>query len=283
MSSFSDTRAVLLRRLESRDAARVYEEAKTRHPVLRRYPTLLAALAEISGLDGNYGRRDLEIEDAFLRALLLEHRDRSHAVWTAALMAAFFTAISGLKKRLVSSVHDDGGKQDLVIDAWLEAVARVARISDRDRLALRLTQEMERHAFRTVRAAYRQHRLVHDVVALARDSGEIEPFGQRRADAVDHVGDRLLEIHEAVRGAHEGDERQVARRLESAATLRDRFRERYADLPAEDQEQIYQRIKRRGTRVAMRVKRAADYAEREAEDAGTRRPALRRRRKGDVR
>jgi hypothetical protein len=284
LGHFGDTRARLIRALEDRETERMFAAARPRHDILAPYSTLLAALDDVLGLDGAYGRRrDIATTDALLRALLGEQRDHPHRVWTTALTAAFFPAITNLRRRVVSSEHDDDDRRDLVLEAWLEAIARVARVSDRDRLAMRLVQEMERHAFRVVRVACRQRKLVRSLGAVARDTHAIEPFAHGRAEAVPHAGDLLVEIREVTARAHDGDDRELARKLDAAAPLTERMRLLYPDLAAEDREQMYQRVKRRGTRAMARAKSATRCAELGVPQPNPRRPAIRRRRKRGVR
>ena len=257
-------RGDLARRLACPDYVRAYDGAQHRHAIFQQYPTLLAALENIVGLDGEYGRADGETVDAFFRALLEEHRDHGHPVWSTALIFALFPAIKRQKRQTFSSAHDDDALSDVVLDGCLEAVVRVARVSDRDRLAMRLVQEMGRYAYRVVRTACRDRQLVSELVTVAMDTGAIEPFAEGRRESIPHVGDMLVEIREATRRAHDGDDRELARRLDAAAPLRERVSLLYPDLTAADQAQLYERLKKRGMRAVARVKDAAHHAECEA-------------------
>jgi hypothetical protein len=282
--NFNKLRDEVIRELHSPESRRAFREARFRRAAFASYATLVAALAHVFGLGGEYGRADGATIDAFMRAVLDEHVEHPHRVWPTALMAAFFPAIKRLKRKAVSSAHNDDGIRDLVLIGCLEAVDRVAQIRDRDRLPMRLRQAMRRHVFRAIRAACRERELLRDLVTVALDTGAMEPFAQGRREAVPHVGEMLVEIREATRSAHDGDDSQLTKKLAAASTLRERLRMLYPDVSAEDQEQMYQRLKRRSTRALTRVKSAAGRAEREAAKAlTTRRPALRRPRKEAVR
>lgn len=265
-------RGELARRLACADYVRAYDDARKRQAFFEQYPTLLGALEEVVGLDGEYGREDGADVDAFLRAMFDEDRDRPHPVWKTALTVAFFPAIQSLALRLQSSAHDDDGKRDVALFAWCEAITRVARVSSRDRLAMRLVQAMERRAFRAVRLVCRERALLRDLVTVAMDTGAMEPFAQGRREAVDHVGEMLVEIRESTREAHDGDDHQLAKALDAACTLRERVRLLFPDLPAHDREQIYQRVKKRQTRALTRVKFAAHFAQRVAADVDHQKP-----------
>jgi len=194
-------------------------------------------------------------------------------------MAAFFPAITNLKLRARSSAHDEDGLRDLVLDGCLEAIQQVSRVSDRDRLPMLLKQAMQRHVFATIRAACSERELVSNLVTSALATRSVEPFAQGRGELVPHVGELLVEIREATRDAHDGDDLELARRLDDASSLLERLRMLYPDAPDEDVEQMYERLKKRVTRAFARVRSAAEQAALDAAQPTRRRPALRRRRK----
>jgi len=276
---YGNLRTALVRELDTVECRRAFRRAQERRPMLARYPTLVAALEEIVGLGGGYGRADDATVDAFFRALLDEQREFPHAVWPTAIMLAFFPAITNLKLRVRSSAHDEDALRDLVLDGCLEAIEQVSRVSSRDRLPMLLKQAMQRHVFAAVRSACGERELVSNLVTSALTTRSVEPFAQGRSELVPHVGELLVEIREATRDAHDGDDLELARRLDDASSLLERLRMLYPDAPDEDIAQMYERLKKRVSRAFSRVRSAAEQAALEAAQPTRRRPALRRRRK----
>ena len=276
---FGTLRTALICELGTAENRRAARCAQGRRATLARYPTLLAALEEVVGLNGDYGRADDATVDVFLRELLDEQTEFPHRVWPTAIMVAFFPAITKLKLRARSSAHDEDGLRDLVLDGCLEAIKQVARESHRDRLPMRLKQAMQRHVFAAIRAACGERELVSNLVTSALATRAVEPFAQGRSELVPHVGELLVEIREATRDAHAGDDLALARRLDDASSLLERLRMLNPDAADEDIEQMYERLKKRVSRAFARVRSAAEQAALEATQPPRRRPALRRRRK----
>jgi hypothetical protein len=271
--------AALRRELDTVASRRAFCTAQGRRTILARYPTLVAALEEIVGLNGAYGRADEATVDEFFRDVLDEQREFPHRVWPTAVMVAFFPAITKLKLRARSSAHDEDGLRDLVLDGCLEAIKQVGRESHRDRLPMRLKQAMQRHVFTAIRAACSERELVSNLVTAALATRSVEPFAHGRGELVPHVGELLVEIREATRDAHEGDDFELARRLDDASSLLERLRMLYPDAPDEDIAQMYERLKKRVSRAFARVRSAAEQAALEAAQPTRRRTAPRRRRK----
>jgi hypothetical protein len=258
-SSFRRILRSLRREVRSPEHAALFEEARGRHPVLARHHTVLSVLGALAD-----ERRSAYAEkEALTRALVAEHQRGEGSFWASVLLVAYYPMLSRLRHRIYGDALTGDDLDQLVLASFLSVVADFPLDRYRDRTALRLRQQTERRVFAAVRAEQREQELVQraepeDLERAAERSWpetRPEPGGapaspEEAADIVvflvEHAGPMLdAESFELVTATLVCG-RRIPRYLERA----------HPDLDPEERKRLYQRVKRRHSRLLRRLRPA---------------------------
>lgn len=255
--SLSRLRSDLMRTLRTTAADGELARAQAHREELRAYPTVLSVLLEMQDQSPErYPQRDL-----LTRVLVAEAQASQPAVWTSALVVAYLPMLIRLRGRLVSDTIARSDLDQIVLEAFIEVVARFPLEKRRDRTAMRLRQETQRAVFKALAADRKEHaelrRLVDDVtrapdlellrpsepeVLSEEDRGELERALRQHLYA---SGDAA--VCDLVCRTTLGGERLVSyvRRLHPTASEGELRR-------------VYNRLKRRRERALARVRRSIE-------------------------
>jgi len=186
--------------------------------------------------------------EALTRALVVEHRNSSEALWASMLLVAFCPMLTRLRGRLVSNTVAGYELDQLVVTAFLAALAELPERMDR--LALRLRQRTQRRVFAFLRKEREQHRLSIRVEKFADvDPGGVPP---RRSS------DKLYDLTLLLRRADEVGISPGGLEIVEATVLRRVLLRTYVErLEPDDEvarEHLYQRLKRQRSRALRKLR-----------------------------
>jgi hypothetical protein len=126
--------------------ARLYAEARPRHPVLAVYPDLPALLAVLDQSTDDYTERDL-----ITQALLWERMSANPSQWSAVLAVVFLPMLVRLRCHLVCVELPSDDLDQIVLEGFLASIASYRRESWRIRTPIRLTHLTRRTVFKVMR------------------------------------------------------------------------------------------------------------------------------------
>ena len=151
----------------------LFDVAKERHPVLVGHESVLAVLEAL----GVPSRRSVAEKDALIRALIAEQQLQPHPLWATALLVAFQPMLRRLRGRLVCRALAGQDLDQLVVAAFLEAVATFP-LDRRGAPALLCVRQLTaRWVFRRLTLEQREHALVCTL-----EHAELLELEQRRYD-----------------------------------------------------------------------------------------------------
>lgn len=235
---------------EVRTGSPAFDRAKERRPCLAKHPTIDSVLAVMDD-ESPSGWNERE---ALTRALVAEHQASSRPFWAAVLLLAFYPMLCRLRHRIWGESLDRDDLDQLVISSFLQTVATfpLARVSDRT--ALRLRQQTARRVFAVVREEQRAHRFQAGLVEF--EEPHFAPFDEEHpapASEAKEVVARLVVLAE--RHLPDRNLDLVAATVFGQEQLR-----HYATRvnTGEPHERVYQRLKRRRSRVLRRLKALYD-------------------------
>lgn len=222
-------------------------KAQKRRAALRDHPTMgsvLAALGEDS--EDGYPARE-----ALTRALLEEHRMSGGALWSSALLVAYYPMLSRLRHRLVSPWLPREELDQVVVTAFLAAVNEVPL--ELDRMPMRLRQRTERQVFAVLRKEREHHyptAELDELAVLGTDS-----IQQRRLPEPDEdmFELSLLLDRAAARGVAPSGLGVVEATVLGRELLRS-YVERTGPDDEIERERTYQRLKRQRSRALRRLR-----------------------------
>ncbi len=252
MSAFSRLRSQLIARLGRADAVALYLAAGHEEPVLALFAGPLAAIDALLGIKVARAKFHGRGADALLRAIIRRYQASRDDLWPSMLLVAFYPAILRLWNRIRTGSHDREELHELVIDAFLSGARSLKRIDDIVYIPVRLRREMERRAFTEVKGACEDRALTQQLVTEALDRGRIEPFAGGREEETPHPIDESLELEAMAIGLGAGAGRTLAALDAKDPSLRHLTRALRPDLSGEEQERLYQRLKRRYARKRLR-------------------------------
>jgi hypothetical protein len=251
--SFEDFRARMVARLARPDAIATHLAASSNEPILGLFATPLAAIDSLLGLKVARAHFHGRGADALLRAIIRQYQSSSSDVWPTMLIVAFYPAINRLWKRIRTDHHEREDLHELVLDAFLSGARALRRIGDVVYIPVRLRRAMEARAFREVKDAIAERALTHDLVTEALDRGRVEPFAGGREEETPHpLDDELLELEAMGAGLGSRVDAALSVLDEKEPSLRRLTRALRPDLPPDEQERLYQRLKRRYARKRER-------------------------------
>ena len=248
-------RAQLIARLGRRDAVAAYVAAGLEEPVLALFGTPLAAIDSLLGIKVARAQFHGRGADALLRAIIRLYqsgaglpRHGTRDVWPTMLVVAFYPAILRLWRRIRTDSHEREELHEIVLDAFLSGARSLPRIGEIVYIPKRLRREMERRAFAEVKGACADRALTRELVTEALDRGRIEPFAGGRSEETPFAIDESFDLEAMSEG--------LGPRMGATLTVLDAKEPSFRlltralrpDLPADEQERLYQRLKRRYAR-----------------------------------
>jgi hypothetical protein len=239
---------------------RAFAEAKLRHECLAHYDSIASVLAVMKD-ESVTGWPEREL---LTRALVAEFQKRPTPFWTSALLVAYYPMLSRLRHRILGNILDERDLDQLVVTCFLQA-ARALRLSETpDWTAVRLRQRTARRVFMAIRYEQKEK---HDSFS----SSELVPILEQSVKA-----NTLCELYDYQNSNDQSvPEESVALLLDLAAhhiseenldliistfLKREKLRD-YAsrvNYNHEPEERVYQRLKRRRSRVIVRLRRLLD-------------------------
>jgi hypothetical protein len=252
LSAFARLRPQLVTRVGRADAVVTYASAGAAEPVLALFGTPLAAIDSLLGIKVARAKFHGRGADALLRAIIRRYQTSHDDLWPAMLLVAFYPAILRLWNRIRTGSHDRDELHELVIDAFLSGARSLKRIDDIVYIPVRLRREMERRAFTEVKGACEDRALTHQLVTEALDRGRVEPFAGGREEEMPHPVEESLELEAMATGLGAVAGRTLAALDAKDPSLRELTRALRPDLSGEEQERLYQRLKRRYARKRAR-------------------------------
>jgi hypothetical protein len=245
---FDRLRAQLVARLGRGDAIDTFVAAGLEEPVLGLFATPLAAIDSLLGLKVARAQFHGRGADALLRAIIRQYQSGTRDLWPTMLVVAFYPAILRLWRRIRTDSHDLDELHELVLDAFLSGARSLRRIGEITYIPKRLRKAMEGRAFAEVKGACADRALTRDLVTEALDRGRIEPFAGGRAEETPHAIDEVFELEAMGEGLGPRVGAALSVLDEKEPSLRRLTRALRPDLSADDQERLYQRLKRRYAR-----------------------------------
>jgi hypothetical protein len=225
-----------------------FEAGGTRESALASHPDVASLLAMLDDeAEGTYPERE-----RLTKAIIAEHRESGAALWASILLGAFKPMLVRLRNRLVSDTVPCDELDQLVVTAFLGALAELPITESTDRVAMRLRQRTERQVFAFLRKE-REHR--HPGIDVE-ELEHLDPdaLAPRRARTDEELYDLALLIQRAVQ---EGISTSGLDVVEATVLRREVLRayvERLEPVDEVARERLYQRLKRQRSRAMRRLK-----------------------------
>jgi hypothetical protein len=205
---------------------------------------------------GNFKRADLRHKDILTRAIIAEHKRHPGPFWTTVLLLAYSPMLGGLRGRILGDAFDREDLDQLVIDTFLSVVTGFPLIEKRSRTFLHLKQFTSQQVFRVIRFRQNEIKQQFERVALAKRLDDFVLFG--KIESVETAEDRD-EMADFLRNIAIGKEPQdnVALIIDTVIYRKkptDYVNEQFPSDDPEQQERIYQRIKKQRLRSLKRLR-----------------------------
>lgn len=241
-----------MRRSALMTPARVYAAGAARRAVLACHADVGAVwTALVDDREETYPARD-----ALTRALVVEHRSSGHPLWASMLTVAYYPMLSRLRHRLVSDRLPREELDQLVLTAFVVAIAELPTHEEVDRIAMRLRQRTARQVFASLRKERGEEHAGPDPEELT--AGDEQLHG-RCEDATDHARLDLALLLE--RAAAQGIAPGGLDVIDATIVRRERLRSYVARTTPDDavaRERTYQRLKRQRSRALRRLRTLLD-------------------------
>ena len=236
-----------LRRETLGAASGSFREAAARRPALARHAELGSVLVELADeTEESYPARE-----ELTRALLEEQRESGDAVWSSALLLAYYPMLSRLRHRLVTTTVTSEELDQVVVASFLAAVAEVSL--DLDRLPMRLRQRTERQVFAYLRKERDEYYPRGDAAEL--DAMSAEYLQRLHPQCHD---DTFLDLSLLLeRAVAQGVPPRSLEVVEATVLHREQLRSYVERVGPEDEverERAYQRLKRQRSRTIQRLR-----------------------------
>ena len=239
---------------------RTYDAAREREPALAAHAGVLSVLAVLGDeTDRRYGERE-----ALTRALVREHQRAAESFWSAALILAYTPMLFRLRGRICGDAFGRDDLDQMVVMAFLEAVAAFPLAARPTRVAMYLRQDTQRAVFRRICAEQTARQRLGALTDLAERDPHFEVFTANTAD------DQLDEEERAELTAlllSLGGHQVPSARLDAVAathvggeSLREYVARTHPGLDEAALETAYQRVKRERLRTLAKLRPLLDDA-----------------------
>lgn len=229
-----------------------WEIAQRRHPMLRRVADIQVVLRVL----GNLKRADLRYKDILTRAIIAEHKANPGPFWTAVLLLIYSPMLGGLRARIFGNAFDREDLDQLVVDAFLSA-ARVFPLTERrSRTFLFLKYFTSQQVFRVIRTRQKEIKQQHQLITLAQRFDEFDLFGEVDSDESDVDRDDMAEFLTKIASGREPSDNLnlIIDTVIYRKKLTDYVAEKFPCDDPEQQERVYQRIKKQRCRSLGRLR-----------------------------
>ena len=243
---------------------RRFEAARRRHPALAWHEGVHSVLAVLG--DTSAARQGEQ--EALTRALVFEQQTGPYSLWATVLLVAFHPMLCRLLGPLAGSTPDGRDLDQMLVAAFLEAVAEFPLQERGRRVVAHLRWATRNKAFSWLQREWREQSLLEPVdpegLLLAEGERVGHSLGRRWSELVQSVpapsvpseGRRLelfLVLH--LRGQLDKDSLELVLatfvRGERLRALADR---RWPELPPTARRRAYERLKRRHSRAVRRMR-----------------------------
>ena len=283
MTPFQSTFASLREDVLSPRHARRFEEARTRHPALASYRSIVSVQEALEARDpGTYADRE-----ALVRALIAEQQATSGAqpgagstsFWASVLLVACYPMLGSLRARIAGTDLPSEDLDQLVLTVFLEVVSEFSLDRHRDRTFMRLRQQTRRQVFRYLAEHQHQEDLLWPVEMEVLDKlaepvwpADTEQAHVERSEPVEYAAAVTLLVEQAA-GVLDGMGFDlVTATLVCGQRIQCYIRRAFPGLADDEEQRLYQSVKRRHTRAMNSLRRV--MAAGSAPRAGQARPCM---------
>ncbi len=227
----------------------VFETARARRPDLAPFASILDVLEALDSRSTTGEER----RHAIVAELVREHRASKSAVWSKALLVAFYPAMNGLRSRLsLGSVSLDEIDQ-AILTGFLSAVAELPGRALGHFAAFRICRRMERYVFKFIL----RERGFRRITSAAGEDGEVTaPHTVGRASIA--MADERIALGFLLRRATSlGLSTETVDLIEATAFGGTSLRAYVRQLEpgdADARKRLYERLKRRRSRALRRLR-----------------------------
>lgn len=232
----------------------VFEDGRSKHPVLAAHPDAAAVLSTLADeREASYPARD-----ALANALLAMHRTTKTPFWSSVLAVAFFPMLSRLRNRIIGDAVPRDELDQLVLASFWSALAEIP-VAGRgsDRLPMRLRQRTQWLVFQSLRQE-RAHQ--HESVDDEEHGCDLEHHLVDPSDRI--IAEARVELARLLERAAEDGVPQASLEVLAATTLRSELLRTYVARvgPTDEVERdkLYERLKRGRTRTIQRLRGLAN-------------------------
>jgi hypothetical protein len=235
-----------------------FAEARTRHPSLSSFQSPAEVVAELERDERAAAPR----REALLWALIVEQRTSPHPLWAAMLALMFAPMLCVLRASLWPGRLNGEELSELVLTSFLFVVADPAAVPASEHVSIALRQQTRRMVFTALRRIQTEARGMNivDPEQLANVAGSAAPgdaFCAPLGTSAEEEADALVELlHDTLadhpRPAHLDLVIETQIRGES---LGDYVRRTHPTAREHEYVRLYERLKRRRTRAANRLRK----------------------------
>ncbi len=239
-----------------------FQDARRRHTALARHHTI----ASVLGILADDGKKPYAEKEALTRALIAEQQVSPSSFWASVLLVAYYPMLSRLRHRIWGDTIPAEDLDQLVVTCFLAAVSDYPADGRLDRTALRLRQRTERRVFGVVRREQDERQQVTPVEPEIFEELEVErwpevrdesPRGPRNAMEAADVVSLLVE---RTGDMLDGETFDLVTATIVCGKRIPVFLERLLpDLPSDEKNRVYQRVKRRHSRALKRIRPVLEH------------------------
>ncbi len=154
----------------------IWEEARIRHPVFRKHPSVESALE----LMADQARKVFAEKDILTQAFIVEHKHSNHPFWASVLIIAYSPMLGRLRKRIYGKAMSSDDLDQLVVFTFLSVVGSFSFRKRRCRTAMTLRQNTQRAVFRALRKRQKEQAEQRQLEDLSRLIQGFDPFDELR-------------------------------------------------------------------------------------------------------
>lgn len=262
--NFKRQRQMLRREIRSDNHKAVFVQARACHPELASYDTVIELLKVVESTDSS----GFQEKESLLQVVLTEHVECPQPVWAALLLLACFPMLTTLSQRIHSASMSNAERDQLVTTSFLEVIAAYSSKDNDERMFMHLRRLTHRRVFRVVqehsRILKREQPTCHELLRLHEERcidehrhalwPEMRP-DERGGNTVREREEQLALLEEFASMVLSRDKLAlVIATLVDGFQLRDYVKRMYPSVTGEEHQRLYQRIKRRHSRVVQELR-----------------------------
>ncbi|MCK9521489.1 MAG: hypothetical protein M0R76_00395 [Proteobacteria bacterium] len=239
-----------------------FQDARRRHTALARHHTI----ASVLGILADDGKKPYAEKEALTRTLIAEQQVSPSSFWASVLLVAYYPMLSRLRHRIWGDTIPAEDLDQLVVTCFLAVVSDYPADGRLDRTALRLRQRTERRVLGVVRREQDERQQATPVEPETFEELEVErwpevrdesPRGPRNAMEAADVVSLLVE---RTGDMLDGETFDLVTATIVCGKRIPVFLERLLpDLPSDEKNRVYQRVKRRHSRALKRIRPVLEH------------------------